>query len=218
MLLISAAGLVALGAITYAEQRSFLTQRVDQQARAATRAVAHVLGGDDDPGAATTGPGYEEPPGASQPDTVPSGTYGELRSASGTVLARGSCSPTGTTATATAPQMPAGVRSGDLRTTTAGGTRYRVAVSGDPESGGLVVAAVPLREVDQTLHRLLIVEALVIGGVLGLLGLVSWLVVRLGLRPLDRMGQTAGAIAEGDLAQRVADTDARTEVSRWGGR
>ena len=80
---------------------------------------------------------------------------------SGTVLARGFLFSYGTTATATAPQMPAGVRSGDLRTTTAGGTRYRVAVSGDPESGGLVIAAVPLREVDQTLHRLLIVEALV---------------------------------------------------------
>jgi two-component system OmpR family sensor kinase len=80
----------------------------------------------------------------------------------------------------------------------------------------VVLAAVPLTEIDQTLHRLLVVEALVIGAVLALLGLVCWLVVRISLRPLDRMGATAGAIAGGDLSRRVDETDARTEVGRLG--
>jgi two-component system OmpR family sensor kinase len=49
-----------------------------------------------------------------------------------------------------------------------------------------------------------------------LLGIVSWVVVRVGLLPLDRMGHTAGAIAAGDLSHRVEDTDPRSEVGRLG--
>ena len=73
-----------------------------------------------------------------------------------------------------------------------------------------------MRDVDQTLHRLLAVEALVIAGVLLLLGAAAWAVVRVGLLPLDRMGHTAGAIAGGDLSHRVESTDPRTEVGRLG--
>jgi two-component system OmpR family sensor kinase len=81
---------------------------------------------------------------------------------------------------------------------------------------GTTVIAVPLREVDQTLHRLLVVELLVVGGVLLGLAVLAWWMVRLGLRPLDRMGETAGAIAAGDLARRVSPASERTEVGRLG--
>jgi two-component system OmpR family sensor kinase len=40
--------------------------------------------------------------------------------------------------------------------------------------------------------------------------------VRLGLRPLDRMGTTAGIIAGGDLSRRVSPATPRTEVGRLG--
>ena len=53
-------------------------------------------------------------------------------------------------------------------------------------------------------------------GVLAILGAVAWMVVRIGLLPLDRMGHTAGAIAGGDLSHRVEATDPRTEVGRLG--
>jgi two-component system OmpR family sensor kinase len=56
----------------------------------------------------------------------------------------------------------------------------------------------------------------VIGGVLVLLGIFAWAVVRVGLLPLDRMGHTAAAIAGGDLSHRVRTTDPRTEVGRLG--
>jgi two-component system OmpR family sensor kinase len=56
----------------------------------------------------------------------------------------------------------------------------------------------------------------VIGGVLLLLAGLAWWVVRLGLRPLDRMGETAGAIAGGDLSRRVSPATERTEVGRLG--
>ena len=74
----------------------------------------------------------------------------------------------------------------------------------------------PLAEADETLDRLLLVEALVIAGVLLLLGIVAALLVRLGLRPLDRMGTTAGIIAGGDLSHRVTPATPRTEVGRLG--
>ena len=42
------------------------------------------------------------------------------------------------------------------------------------------------------------------------------ILVRVGLRPLGRIEQTAGAIAAGDLSQRVENSDPRTEVGRLG--
>src|SRR5207249_7951434 len=40
--------------------------------------------------------------------------------------------------------------------------------------------------------------------------------VRRGLRPLEEIGVTAGAIAAGDLSKRVPQDDPRTEVGRLG--
>ena len=95
------------------------------------------------------------------------------------------------------------------------GLRYRVAafsVSG----GRALVVAVPLREVDQTLSRLVLVEALVGAGVILALLFLGWIVIRLGLRPLDRIGEVAGKIAHGDLTRRVSAVNPRTEVGRLG--
>ncbi len=96
------------------------------------------------------------------------------------------------------------------------GTRYRVVATSSPFSATTTIVAVPLSEVDATLSRLAIVEALVIGAILLSLGVVAFFVVRLGLRPLDRMGETAGAIAAGDLSRRVSPATPRTEVGRLG--
>ena len=74
----------------------------------------------------------------------------------------------------------------------------------------------PLGDVDATLDRLLAVLALVIVGVLLVLGVAAAWLVRLGLRPLDRMGTTAGIIAGGDLSRRVDPATNRTEVGRLG--
>jgi len=91
-------------------------------------------------------------------------------------------------------------------------------VRATPVRGGVgtIVVAVPMEETDATLDRLLLVEALVIAGVLVALGIVAALLVRLGLRPLDRMATTAGTIAGGELSQRVTPATARTEVGRLG--
>jgi two-component system OmpR family sensor kinase len=48
------------------------------------------------------------------------------------------------------------------------------------------------------------------------LGALAWWLVAIGLRPLERIGRTAGAIAAGDLSRRVEPATPRTEVGRLG--
>jgi two-component system OmpR family sensor kinase len=235
LLALAFVGLIALGGITYAEQRSFLMERVDQQARAAIGPVGVAL--DQQLGTSPADRGPAPGPGRGRGDAgpgpppdrdgdgdggpafgLPPGTYGERRDARGarvgdpvvfsyreSIIAR--------------PALPrrlpidrlitVGGRPGD-------GLHYRVLAEPHPSGSGTTVAAIPLHEADQTLERLLVVEGLVIAGVLLLLGVGAWLVVRIGLLPLDRMGHTAGAIAGGDLSHRVDSTDPRTEVGRLG--
>jgi two-component system, OmpR family, sensor kinase len=218
LLVIGAAGLLLLGGITYAEQRSFLFDRVDDQARAAIMPVDEALGGR---GIGPVGhrDGDDGPPGGAPPERrsgLPSGTYGQRRDASGRVLGGGFLVDVGQSA-ASVPELPRRIGDGSLVTISSqNGTRYRAYASADRDGSGLTIAAVPLAETDQTLRRLLVVEALVVAAVLAALGIVSWLVVRVGLLPLDRIGHTASAIAGGDLSRRVQPTDQRTEVGRLG--
>ncbi len=95
-----------------------------------------------------------------------------------------------------------------------GGT-YRALASPDP-AGGSDVVALSLHDVNDTLSRLLIVELVVSGLVIIGAGALGLYLVRLGLRPLERMGATADAIAAGDLSQRVEPAEERTEVGRLG--
>ena len=96
----------------------------------------------------------------------------------------------------------------------AGGPRYRVQAT--QVSNGVLVVGIPLTEVTQTLRRLVVVALLVTGAVVAAMALISWATVRRGLRPLEEIGDTAGAIAGGDLSRRVDETDPRTEVGRLG--
>jgi two-component system OmpR family sensor kinase len=221
VLVLTAAGLLLLGGITYAEQRSFLMERVDQQVQAAPGAVAHALS-DQGIGPSLRDPDHDRgrrgaPPGGPAVG-LPPGTYGERRDSSGHVIGSPIVVTYGQGVTAD-PALPAHLPTGRVITVQGRGedhARYRVLARPDLSGTGTTVVAVPLREVDQTLHRLLLVEGLVIGGVLLVLGLVAWAVVRVGLLPLDRMGHTAGAIAGGDLSHRIESTDPRTEVGRLG--
>jgi two-component system OmpR family sensor kinase len=79
-----------------------------------------------------------------------------------------------------------------------------------------VAIALPLASAEATLERLLIIECIVGGIVLTLIGVVAMVVVALGLRPLTRIERTAEAIAGGDLQRRVPDSDPRTETGRLG--
>jgi len=221
VLVLTAAGLLLVGAIVYAEQRSFLFQRVDEQARSAPGAAAHALAESgvgpaiDDDHDHRRGP--DGPPPDAGPRVLPVGTFMERRSASGRIL--GSRTVSYAQGVDANPALPATVPVDRLITVRGKGKdekRYRVYAEADPSGFGTTIVAIPLTEVDQTLRRLLAVLALVGGGVLLVLGFAAWGVVRVGLLPLDRMGHTAGAIAGGDLSHRVASTDPRTEVGRLG--
>jgi two-component system, OmpR family, sensor kinase len=225
VLALAAVGMVAVAAVTYAEQRSFLYDRADQQARAAVGALSRVLdsaglqvpgfppdqdGGQPAPGGA---------PGAHGAPVLPPGTYGQRRTATGQVLGQRQISYGSSESIPSAPRIPADVPLNtvfEVPSVSSSGPNYRAYAQQDPDGGGVTVAAVPLSDVEQTLHRLLLVEALVIGAVLLALGITAFFVVRLGLRPLSRIETTAGQIAAGDLSRRVSPATPRTEVGRLG--
>jgi two-component system, OmpR family, sensor kinase len=213
---VAAVGLIILAGVTYAEQRSFQLDRIDQQVHAAVFPVSGMLdnsapnlpsrpGNDDDD---QHGPGGHD-------ENFPYGTYGERRDANGTTVATLPLTRFGQTAPE-APTLPRNLPINKIVSVSAGGTRYRVLAVPDRHDTGTTVVAVPLRDVDQTLHRLLLVEALVIAAVLAALAAMAYGVVRLGLRPLDRIALTAGKIAGGDLSHRVEPDTDRTEVGRLG--
>jgi two-component system, OmpR family, sensor kinase len=101
---------------------------------------------------------------------------------------------------------------------------YR-AVAHQERDGDIVVTALPLGDLEKTIWWLIGIEAVVAGGALLLAGIGGTAIVRLSLRPLDRVATTASRVSElelatgeVDLSVRVpdVDTDARTEVGRVG--
>ena len=97
------------------------------------------------------------------------------------------------------------------------GIRYRVRAVTDTVLGETRVVAISLADTDRTVRQLVVMEIGVTGLVLALLGAVTWLVIRLGVRPIKQMSETAAAIADGDLSRRVPDVRSpRTEAGELG--
>ncbi|MGH8985395.1 MAG: sensor histidine kinase [Acidimicrobiia bacterium] len=98
-------------------------------------------------------------------------------------------------------------------------TRYRVlavAVDGPGDIADVGLVALPLTDVDAAVERLLVVEGIATVLVLTLLGLVTFWVVRLGVRPIRRMTEAAKVIADGDLSHRVPAARDGTEAADLG--
>ncbi len=214
------AGLAVTNVVTYTQLRSSLLHRVDQQLTASEFSVAHALG------ERRPFPGSRR----QQASQFPSGTYGQLLDSNGDVLKETTFALGGASLPEPAlpPDLPRqggppiGADFFSVGSVGESSTRYRVLVDrveihsgGRPELGTLVVA-IPLTDVDDTLSRLRLIEGIVSGAVLLGLGLISYWLVRRGLRPLEAMGATAGAIAAGDLTRRVEPSDDRTEIGRLG--
>jgi two-component system OmpR family sensor kinase len=81
---------------------------------------------------------------------------------------------------------------------------------------GFLVNAVSLTEMQQTQDTLVLINVAVAAAALVFMALATATVVRVGLRPLTRMEDTAARIAGGDLSQRVVDADPHTESGRLG--
>jgi two-component system OmpR family sensor kinase len=94
---------------------------------------------------------------------------------------------------------------------------YRMLIARNPRDGTYQVTAASLESVDSAIAHL-IRELLIVGAIaLAVATLGCWWLIRRGLRPVDRMIDTAAAIAAGDLSRRVPLFDPRSEMGRLGG-
>lgn len=96
-----------------------------------------------------------------------------------------------------------------------GGDEYR-ALAAEAPDGRTFVIAHTMRDValaETALTRRLVTG----GGLVLLLGIAGvWVTVRRGLQPVERMIDTAAAIAAGDLTKRVPEADPGSELGRLG--
>jgi two-component system OmpR family sensor kinase len=109
------------------------------------------------------------------------------------------------------------LRSGD--TVTVGSntdTRYRMVARREGQLGGMTVLALSLDDADDAVRRLVAVEVMAVTSILAVLAVVTWWVIRLGVRPVQRMTETASAIAAGDLSLRVDEAATGTEAGALG--
>ena len=205
---LAAVGLVAANVATYSTLSSYLLDRTDSTLDQTAQTLRRP------------GPG-----GGIR--SAPPGTFVQVRSLDGDTVVATFSGATLPGASVPAPNLPDAVRPPALdRTTEAvryftvggahGGPEYRVRASIAQGDEAMLLVASSLRDVNSTLNRLLAIELVVTALVLAAIaGLGLWL-VRLGLRPLDAIGQTASAIAAGDLSRRVERAEERTEVGRLG--
>jgi two-component system OmpR family sensor kinase len=211
-------GLAAADAGTYAAVQTSLLQNVDQQLFDIQPGVVNVIEHSGDQG---PGPGG----GLGQEFAFPPGTYGEIVYSNGAVAAGGLLYGGSVTTSSSHPLFPTGIVK-DSGTLTVSGTgtweSYRVYVTPLQNSqvpGVKSVVAVPLDGVDgveHTLSTLLLFEIAISGGITILILVATWLLVRRGMRPLERMGATARSIAASGLGSRVEPSNERTEVGRLG--
>jgi two-component system OmpR family sensor kinase len=96
------------------------------------------------------------------------------------------------------------------------GSSYRLLARAQGRLGRMAVVGLSLDDVDAAVRRLVAVEVMALAAVFGVLALVTWWVIRLGVRPVRRMTETAGAIAAGDLSQRVPEGTPGTEAGELG--
>ena len=201
-------GLIASDFITYRFLQSFLMDRLDEQVQAAVDPVAGRLAADE----------RRAPPLSRTP--IPGGTYGAVVDNDGNV---GVSRPFGYEGEDLQSLPQPKLTVGDLSrrepfTTPAierGAPGFRVVVVPLSSNANLVVA-VPMNDVVQTLGRLVLIELMTTAAILAGVGGLALVVVRAGLRPLEDIGRTAGAIAQGDLSRRVDRAEPGTEVGRLG--
>ena len=212
VVLVATLGLLVADVATYRYLSSFLLDRVDAQLASAVEPSAHLLNEPD----LGVGPGPDDGNAL-----FPAGTYAAVLDADGgEVLGRFFYEDVSAARPAFPNDLPGTATGGESqRTLTVGSadgtTDFRVLAIPLQEQGTLAIA-IPLTDVAQTLSRLFVIETIVTMSVLAALGAASWWLVRLGLRPLEDMERTAGAIAAGDLSRRVETSDPRTEVGRLG--
>lgn len=202
-----------VGVVTTLALHDFLIKRLDQQlAAAGTRyatALEHADNDADNPETSTLGQAV--------------GTLG-ARALNGTVTSMGVVADTGRPVTITAADRAAVAKltptahPRSITLPTLGEYRVQVAAGRD---GDVLVTGLPMHSVEETLHRLEVIEATVFVVVLVIAGVIGVFAVRWSLRPLSRVATTAMRVSALPLAtgpvrlhERVPAAPADTEVGQ----
>jgi two-component system OmpR family sensor kinase len=222
ILLLIAAVSVTIGAVSAVALRGYLMDRLDDQVSEAV-ARFEVVSQRPGVGAGAPLPGPILPLAGLPPETI--GAFVRGNTVQAAVLGRSLDSEPITTEQVL---LLLNKVSPDAEPVTVdlGGTfgDYRFVGNSDGAGGGVIIG-MPLTEVNSTVLQLILVIAIVAGAGLIAAGIAGTAIVRLSLRPLDRVAETASRVAElplerGEvaLAERVSDADAdpRTEVGRVG--
>jgi two-component system OmpR family sensor kinase len=196
-----------LGVVTIRATRASMIDQVDERLASIADRPPGPRGAADDPGTDTAG----------QDRYRDIGEY--LYSPSGQLLDErpaGFASDPEPAPDLPAPSSPAFTAlAGDALTVpaTSGDLEYRVLVA-PLRDGNTKVLAEPLTDLDEAISSLTRTFVFAGIGVLVVGAIISWLVIRRGLRPVDRMIETATAIAAGDLSRRVDEDDDGTELGK----
>lgn len=157
------------------------------------------------------------PAGAGPQPVALIGTYAELRDSSGRSVPNGRIQ---SAASADQPDLtgPLPLSKHYATVGAAKGTgSWRVTTDTITDRPGYtVVVAIPTRNVESSLQRLIFVES--IAGLALLIALAggAWIILRRGLRPLENMAVTARSINAGDMSHRVELADGRGEIGQLG--
>jgi two-component system OmpR family sensor kinase len=217
VLVLAAFGLFGFGVAVYSIMDGYLQGQVQSNLTSTSEYVMMVMSQE---GPAATS-------GLLQPEMVDSGDYFEEITTAGQPLP-GVTWPSGQMNQADPPPVftPAylarivlganGTATGPFRVTVpaAGGAFYYRAQLEPLGNDRILVVAAPLQAVDQTLHRLALIEELLGAVVLLVLAGLSIVLMRVGLRPLEDITMAAGQIAGGDLTRRVDRIEGKGEVAR----
>lgn len=217
-LLIGVVSLVALGLLvldvaTYTALQGFLVGRIDQQLTTGQSAAVSGLAG------------QPEGRGPNPSSAFPTGTVVQLIGPDGNVLLTKVSTPLGSAPSAARPVLPHSLPKSAMDTpsspftvsATNGVAQFRI--TDWPENfyqGDYVVLAIPLIDVQTTLSQLVLLEASISLGIVVATAILALLIIRISLRPLERMGAVAADIAAGDLSRRVEPASSTTEIGRLG--
>ena len=220
-LLIGIISLVVIGLLisniaTYAALQRSLFDRIDKQLalRSTVQTAVAVL---NSPQCQLRGP-------VSSTD-FPAHTITELIGSDGSVLLACEVQQFGSSTSTAKPVLPKSLPNAGVDTPSApatvdgsgGVSQYRV--TDWPENsfaGQFVVFAIPLTETQSTLSQLLLLELAISLGVVAATAILAFLIIRISLRPLEKMGAVAQDIAAGDLSRRVEPATPKTEIGRLG--
>jgi len=225
LVVLAQSAFVAATYIAYSRSRY---QLLDNELRSSVSVVSAYLdaaAGISSPGGPPPGPRFGPPmrdgPNGNERLEVPSatfppGSYAELIDPGGAVVAQGSYE-SGTSR----PSLPTGVAAAGPQTrlltvgSTQGSTHFRLIVATSAD-GYTTVLATPTTQVTDSLDHLLVIEAIAIAALVAVVSAGTWLVMRRGLRPLERMAATAGQISAGDFRLRVDPGNSASEVGELG--